>query len=266
MKIASFRNKLIRLNRQPSPELELLDRHWPNVQKRIDRERRKLSKPIKDDDPIKFSLDLLTPIVRTLDENTHTRSIAFLFDKFQPHGFKTKVLRAFINLCPSKKTVRILKLLTLENDISVEPEFRFRTEQNTERTLGRCDIRIRIETDKGNAIIIVENKISAAEGDSQLRWYEKHADRWCKDHDPAERLLVYLTPRGIKASSAEWVSLSYLELASVLRHVWFHNSCAPGSSWLGLYTAAVVRGVLGINPSSATPEQVKTYLGASSHG
>jgi PD-(D/E)XK nuclease superfamily len=264
--MASFSSNLIRLNRQPSLELELLDRHWSKVRSRVDRERRKLSQPIKDDDPIKFSTDLLTPIVRTLDENTHTRSIAFLFDKSQPHGFETKVLRQFINLCPNKKTKKILKLLSLENNISVEPEFRFRTERNPERSLGRCDIRIRIETDKGNAIVIVENKISAAEGDSQLRWYERHAHSWCKDHVPAERLFVYLTPRGIKASSPEWVNLSYLELASVLRHVWFHNRRAPGSSWLGLYTAAVVRGVLGIDSSSVTPEQIKTYLGASING
>lgn len=247
--------------REPSLELESLSPHWPEVERQINQKRRYLSRPIREDDPIRFRLDMLSPIARILDENVHTRALAYLFDEHNPHGFGRALLVAFIEKCPNcSQKSKILKLLRRNLKIYVLPEYRFRVLDFTKlRSVARCDIKIEIRTTRGvvAAIVIIENKIGNSEGHGQLWWYEKHA----KQHAPAELLLVYLTREGDKPTRKSWVRFSYLELASALRDVWSRKKQAAGRPWLGLYIAAITRGVLGIDVGSATLDQIKTYLG-----
>ena len=57
-----FISDLRKLGRQPSPELEALKPHWPDVERRINAERQRLSHKIKNEDPIRLAVDLLSPI------------------------------------------------------------------------------------------------------------------------------------------------------------------------------------------------------------
>ena len=263
----TYERSLLHFVRRPSRDLQALKLHWPRVQKQIEAERARLRKAIKDDDPIELPLDLLGPLARTLDETTHTRALAFLLDRTRTHGFGTNVLMELIGRCPkSPKTLRILRLASCASHIPVEPEFRFRTDFSADRSLARCDIRLEVKGTKANAIVIIENKIRHTESDGQLDWYEKHADKWCDEHHPAEQLLIYLTRHGDEASSSKWINLSYLDLACALRQVWMRSKNAHGSSWLRLYIATIARGLLQIDTRRATPEQIKTYLGAAKNG
>ena len=108
---------------------------------------------------------------------------------------------------------------------------------------------------------IIENKIESPESEGQFYWYAHEARKWCK-RNRGQALLVSLARD--KLERDEWLSLSYLDLASALRHVWQRRRSAPGHSWLGLYISAITSGVLGININrlrDTTIREIDAYLG-----
>jgi hypothetical protein len=118
-----------------------------------------------------------------------------------------------------------------------------------------------------SAVIVFENKVRSGESDGQLAWYERKAKQWCQARGHSRRLLLFLSRKGAKPTSAKsdsWISLSYLELACVLRRVWREHRQAPGASWLAMYIASVAQGVYGLNlsrPESLAPSDLEIYLG-----
>jgi hypothetical protein len=217
---------------------------------------------------MKLSIDLLTPIACTNNERIHTRALTYLLSSASEHDFGNKVLIELLNKIRNSKNARsraakVLRLLSSkQTTTSVIPEYRH-IEQKTHR-LGWCDIRIEIA---GKALIVIENKIDApegrdSEGKGQLEWYEKHAKKWEKTHQsskPIKPILIFLTRKTERRKN--WTCLSYIDLASALRHVWQKNKQAKARVWLGLYIATIMRGVLKIDPRRAEAADLLTYLG-----
>jgi hypothetical protein len=257
-----YENDLLKLLRKPSRELEALGSHWDGEVERIRHERHRLRNKIQSetpDDPILSETDLFSPIDSAGDERLHTRALAYLLDWRKPHGFGTQILRSVLEAMPHGSGARkVLSLLGHMNDLSfVDAEFLY------------CDIWIEIHAESHAALIIIENKVGAPEGQDQLPSYEKKANKWLKRSPRAksELLLVYLTPDGKEPSSPKWLRFSYLQIASALRKVWLESQHAAdrqcGRQWLKLYIASITRGVLQIDPERlhATPGNIRTYLG-----
>jgi hypothetical protein len=148
----------------------------------------------------------------------------------------------------------------------VTPEYHYRVSGFQNKSLARTDIWIETQARKKSAVVVVENKIGAAESDGQLSWYERKVSAWCKARAHNRFLLIFLTPDGRKPSSSEsknWMPLSYLQLAAILRSVWINNKKAEGAGWLALYISSIMRGVLGADlerQGGISASQIETYL------
>lgn len=278
-----FAAKLTQTVRQPSMELVMLKRHWPDVQRRFDKERQQLDRKIPKDDPIRQSVDLLAPLNEIDAERSHTRALAYLLDPLQDHGLKTAVLTALLEqakavalLQKGKKAVlssaavlRVLRLLAIKGvNVSVTPEYRYDIEGTTKRSNACPDIWIVLRTDRNAALVVIENKINACESTGQLKWYERKAREWCKaEKGRGTTLLLFLAYDQDEVTSSDtddWQVISYLDLAAALRKVWKSKSRAAGRSWLSLYIASVTRGLLGLDIASsagADLADIKHYIG-----
>jgi hypothetical protein len=269
---ASLVRGLNRLVRQPSTELESLQRLWPAVRKRVERKRRHLLRAIPKDDPVRLQVDLLGPIKCASDETLHTQALAYVMDPQTGHQLAKHVLLSLLEFLRSKYprsgAARVLKTARKAGArISVKPEYRYRVEGFRHKSTARSDIWIEIQVAKRSAVIVLENKIKAAEADGQLSWYERKAEAWCKARGHDRFLLVFLSREGQATTTSQkkrWVTLSYLELAAVLRKVWAEARPALGAQWLALYVASIMHGVLGINLErygNFNLVDIETYLG-----
>jgi hypothetical protein len=254
----AYESKLFKLFRQPSRELGALRNSWPDVKAMIDDHRHRLSRRIHKDDPIRGTVDLLNPLGRTMDEAIHSRALAYLLSDEQhgygKHGYGKQVLDSLVEKvkdCGPRGSgaAAVLTLLRRKRaEIVVTPEFRYPIENDQDRSAGRCDIWVKLRAGKRSALIVIENKINAPEGSRQLQAYSREACAWCRANNGIP-LLIYLAPvrRETKSSDGDWVSLSYLELASALRRAWLKEPNATGKYWLSLYIVSVMRGILGFD-------------------
>lgn len=265
----AYVHALLTTVRQPTLMLERLKEHWPDLEQKILRQRQELSSRILADDPIRLSVDLLTPFGYTSEETVHTRAIAYLLDPSKDHGFGNSTLAAVLaKIQRGKRGKGASKLAGLLNQkrtrVVVLPEYRYPIEGARSRS-ARNDVRIEMRNADSAALIVIENKIDAPEGKGQLQRYEAEARKWCKDNK-GPSLLVYLAREGRQAglNDDQWLGLSYLDFASALRDVWGRSRSVPGHAWLGLYISAITRGVLGIDIDrlkDTTIEAIKAYLG-----
>ncbi len=260
----AFRRDLLKLSVAPSWQLDALLPHWPQLEKRIKAKRRQLAANIPADDPIRFPVDLLTPLGCIADETLHTRALAYLLNVEDGHGFGKHVLASVLekvrNVAHSKESSKVLALMHhAQAQISVTPEYRYCVEGFRNRSVARCDIWITVQSKKGNALIIIENKIASLEGKGQLGWYQRKANEWCRKNGGLA-LLIYLAVE--RTPKEKWLSLSYLDLASALREAWRKNPNAIGRGWLGLYIASIARGVLKADVQNRPQvDAMKAYLG-----
>jgi hypothetical protein len=263
--------RLNRLARQPSVELQNLERHWPAVKRAVQRKRIALSRAIPKDDPIRLQVDLLGPINCASNEVLHTQALAYAMDPHSSHQLAKHVLISILeflrNMHPRSGAARVLRTARKAGArISVKPEYRYVVEGFRDKAVARTDIWIEIQVAKRSALVVVENKINAAESDGQLSWYERKAEAWCKARGHDRFLLVFLSKKGNDASTSannRWVAMSYLQLAAALRKVWRKARSAPGAQWLALYIASITRGVLNIDlerHGGVTLLDIQTYL------
>jgi PD-(D/E)XK nuclease superfamily len=270
--IEAYKTSLFRLARRPSRELEALKSCWPDVLVEINAQRKQLDRKIHENDPIRETIDLLSPLGRIEDENVHSRALAYLLNpKNTEHGYNNEILASLLekvkDLGPrGSEAGKILTLLRgKRTEVHVTREFRDTIDHNRHGSLARYDIRVELKGLKHKARIIIENKINAPEGSGQLQAYAQKARSWGKANS-GRVLLLYLAPtkRDTTAVSDGWISLSYLDLASCLRKVWMRKPSAAGRSWLALYIVSVARGVLGFDINrlhNTSLEDLKTYLG-----
>ena len=217
--------KLLQMMARPSRELVALKRHWPEVQRKFDKELRQLDRRIPEDDPIRLSVDLLVPLNGIHAERVHTRALAYLLDPSQDHGFRRAVLVAFLEKvkegAPRSAAVsHALDLLGAKStSVSVTPEYRYNVAGSAKRSNACPDIWIEVRTAASAALIVIENKIKACESAGQLAWYERKAREWCKaEKGRRTSLLVFLAFDQAELTSSEtddWQVFSYLRFSSV---------------------------------------------------
>lgn len=270
--LREFTGELRRLAYEPSWELRSLLAWWPAVEKEYSRRRERLLRSLRDNDPARLKVDLLNPIKRASDETLHTQALAYILNPLERHGFGMEALRAILRTAAkvngrigASRVLRTVQGATTR--VSVTPEYHYKISGFRNKSVARSDIWIEMQARKESSVVVLENKLGAAESDGQLGWYELKAKAWCSARDHDRFLLIFLTPDGREPStsvSEEWMLLSYLHLAGALRHVWRRNQGAEGASWLALYISSILHGVVGIDLNRRggfRPGQIETYLG-----
>ena len=179
----AYKSALLMLVRQPSLTLSRLNEHWRALEKQILKQRQTLSNEIAEDDPIRFPIDLLSPIRRISDETIHTRALAYLLNPWRNMALEKMYWRLSLpNFCAAGERQNSAVLLRQKHTrVDVFPEYRYSIDPEHRnsikgtphnRSVARNDIRVEMHNNKNAAVIVIENKIDAPEGPDQLRWYE----------------------------------------------------------------------------------------------
>jgi hypothetical protein len=265
-KISSqYKAALAELTNTASAELTQLLELWPEVKSKIDAQWEERGKLFPASDPLRQEVDLLTPLGRVLDENTHTRAIAYILDPNGSHKLGLAGLSSLLKMCKrSVDTERLKALISSGADPRVIPEYQYRVGSVGRGLVRRCDVWVEIKAEGARGLIVLENKINALEGDGQLNSYEEQAARWCAAHSSVASLRLFLTPDGRSPTSAKaaWECISYARLAGALREIWERTGDAVVRSWLGMYITSITRGVLAMDPYRPERDQIGEYLGA----
>lgn len=150
--------------------------------------------------------DLLGVIGRHRDELTHSRFVGWLLDPCARHGLGTRVLSTLLTqLFGDSCSVARLELARVRWEVPVAE--------------GRLDIVVSAP----GVYLVVENKVDAAEGETQCAYYEEHVLH-------PDRRFVLLTPDGRQPQSGEhFAPLSYKVFAAVLERALAETTADEGT-------------------------------------
>lgn len=209
------------------------------------------------DDPARLKFGLLSPMDFGTREVANTRILAWLMDPnaSPAHGFGNAVLQEILTWCVNEKNQ--LPSQTTKLDLSryapnpdlVRAECWFMTKEGCAR---RADVFLRAPATKDGKtawIIVIEAKIDAKESKDQCRDY----DRWLKQEfkqPNVEIFRIFLSSDGKKPISTSshsacnnWLSMSYLALAQILRRVWESKRTTSSKeeiTYLSLYINSIL--------------------------
>lgn len=142
--------------------------------------------------------------VETRERQTHSAFLAELFRPNGTHGQGHLFLGAFLQYC-STKGGKFESFPRLDSQIEAA-----HWEVSCEKPVYEGQLDIVVEAPELNFLMVVENKIGALEQKDQIGRYQSWLSR--QRHD--RRVLIYLTPRGWRAttaSSEDYFRLSYAE-------------------------------------------------------
>lgn len=166
------------------------------------------------DDPDFAALDqrfgrfnLFEAIGAVRSEIKHSNLLAFLLSPTRSHGLGSGPLRLVLRAALSKvsafdRPVRVLEVAIGKLDGAL-----------VYRESDHIDILIEIS--ELHLVVAIENKVDAAEGENQLSRYRELVTR---RYPGWRHLFVYLTPEGSEPSDANWVSISYAEVADIIEN------------------------------------------------
>lgn len=156
---------------------------------------------------------------RSADELTHSYILAYLLDPKRPHGLGDYFLKEFFTLLQKRKP-------TVNTDYS--GAF---IEVNTEVSIGSR--RIDIIVDMGSSALVIENKIYNSEGEEQTIDIKNEVEK-SEDYKNKNNIYVFLTPKGIAAQNKNFITVSYIDLAKIIKGIPFSvaKSVPPKTNFL----------------------------------
>jgi hypothetical protein len=211
----------------------------------------KYKKEIRSGDPILNKISLFGTMDYGRLETAHTRTLAWLLNPEKEHGFGNKLMNVFFKLIEPN---------TIFDVTEVIPE---KTFSNYINNKGRFDIWItgKYRNNSSRALIVVEAKIDANEGKSQLGGYEKEL----KNYKEFKKIYkVFLTPEGRHAKSSAsntWYNISFLDLVIAFNKVIKKESDdLPGYHFLKYYLSGIIHDVLRLEVTNNNPYMLQKYL------
>ncbi|HZZ79083.1 MAG TPA: PD-(D/E)XK nuclease family protein [Gemmataceae bacterium] len=185
------------------------------------------------DDPLRCPISLFGVMQHGRVETAHTAVLAWFLDPRKEHGFEDSVLRSLLEHLIDIAETDSIVVEKLHSEYPIED--------------GRLDVVIqgRLNRAEGNSskwLVLIEAKIDAAESDRQLRKY----DRWVqKVSHGREVFRIFLTPDGRPAESSEedWIPMSFLELACVVRKKYGALTDRAGYHFLRHYLAGILKDI-----------------------
>lgn len=155
---------------------------------------------------IRKGFNLFEALNITRQEIRHSRFLAYLLDPNETHGLHDKFLRAILLAVINENSACGVRRLSVAlGDLSTSTVY-------CER--DHFDITVQIPT--LNLLLVIENKVGAAESEAQLETYRKRAMERYGEH---EFLGCFLTPTGYEGSDENWSTLSYGQICSELTHL-----------------------------------------------
>ena len=145
------------------------------------------------------------------NELAHTKTLAWLFDKKQKHGFGDSLL------------ITLLRTLEFGNK---HEKMQLQVNRVVSEKFTASGHRIDIWVDgfwedpenkrREAWVLVVEAKVDALERDHQLPNYDKEIAKWKKMNPKAIVWKVFLTPDGRKSRASNWLVLSYKDVVNIL--------------------------------------------------
>lgn len=198
------------------------------------------ARDIPPDDPLLCPISLYGCMERGRLEIAHTRTLRWLLDPQEGHGFGLTLLEALLRHLADRGSKSPVKVSTA----NVRSERRVSELSGVD--LGRVDI-----VAEGNGetegrsckwILLIEAKIDASEGTRQLERYEK----WLKEHAYDHlvfRMLLSAEPRAPESGQDDWTNLTFLDLACLFRGRFGDLAARPGYHFLRFYLCGILRDV-----------------------
>lgn len=204
---------------------------------------------LPEDDPLLCPVSLFGTMDYGRLETAHTRALAWLLDD-REHGFGHRLLETLLIHLLDGMPVRLTHVgrVASEYPIHCGP---------SAAATGRIDILAEGDWERGGKkahwLLVIEAKIDADEGESQLSLY----DDWIEQNAGDSKVVrVFLAPKGRtpQTANAEWETLHYVDLAGVIRGVDGLTDKA-GYHFLRYYLTGVLRDICDVPvPISADAE------------
>jgi hypothetical protein len=143
-------------------------------------------------------------------EIRHSNVLAWLFNPIENHGLGTYFLNMFIKhfVSENKTTIDNFNVFDVEmfnyNDVEIKREWK------------NIDILIDIKELDKNIIIVIENKITAAEHSDQLSKYREIVE---KEFNGYKKLFILLTPESVIPSDDAWINFNYGTVSELLDNI-----------------------------------------------
>jgi hypothetical protein len=193
------------------------------------------------DSPIFSTLTLFGPLEYGRLEIAITRSLAWMMNSGEPHGFGCMMAELFWELAGAREGRSVKSVIAI-------PEFLTAKSQKTGAS-QRIDIWAQGKwSDESHWTLFIEAKVDAVESADQLLGYEEEIP------NEGDWLGVYLTPDGVspKTGNAEkWKPVSFAQLSDELISCYLNirkngkGQTIFGLDFLRLFTAGLIRDVLG---------------------
>jgi hypothetical protein len=212
---------------------------------------------LPDDDPLSCPISLF----RTMDygrlETAHTRTLAWLLNPDAEHGFRSKLLEAFLARLTGQDQFDRIQVERVVSECPVDGA----------AGKGRCDVVAQGQLERRGRrslwTLVIEAKVDAWEGEVQLDKY----DGWLRAHAAdGEIYRVFITPDGRNPDTGgdKWMSLSFLDLAQAFRSVYDELRLDPGFHFLRFYLAGVLQDICewprNVKDERADPYAIASYL------
>jgi PD-(D/E)XK nuclease superfamily len=136
-------------------------------------------------------------------EIKHSNFIQFLLNPVEKHRLNDLFLKELLT-----EVLRVAKDDYLGSLNPAAMEF---TDADIRREWRHIDLLA--HSPRNNFVCAIENKVDSTEGFNQLKTYQSVID--C-EFPHCEKLLIYLTKEGDKASCSDWLSLSYGGIADII--------------------------------------------------
>ncbi len=214
-------------------------------------------------DPLRCRISLFGTLDLGLRETAHTRTLGWLMNPDEDHGFKEALLRVFLG--------KIFMEMPHEPQLH---DVRIECELISGETRDRLDIFMRgkwtLPDDKIEEwMVIVEAKVEADEGEDQCERYENLLQERISFSD--HHALVFLTPdqgrmpeTKSKCGGPQWIPISFITLMSLFRTQLPKLDKKPGIEFLRLYMTGVLKDLYLLNCGNITTKddiyRISEYL------
>lgn len=139
-------------------------------------------------------------------EIRHSNFLAFLLNPLETHRLRDLFLKKLL----------ICALLNSENPPLSPIEIDIADLENAEIRREWRNIDILIYSPSNNLVCVIENKVDSSEHSNQLKRYEKTI---AIEFPKCQKVFLYLTKEGDSASDEKWLSLSYNEVAKLMKSI-----------------------------------------------
>lgn len=155
--------------------------------------------------------NLFEAIGVTKQEVRHSDFMGWLLNPRQNHGIGDLFLRRFLQLAVHRSKSKLPMRSSVDFGIWDLSDTTIKREATADNDRRRIDILLQSKTN--SFVCVIENKISAGEGNGQLKHYRQ------RYRDVELLLLIFLTIDGDEPSEDDYLSVSYRDIAKLLDNI-----------------------------------------------